>query len=90
MDNQKTDILESKKPKANVKVELIQQTDLTIEGEKIWYKILIDGSYVMSSLTDKKFEAIRLYERIIKNGGLVQENTIVSSAVIEKEVSNAK
>lgn len=82
MENVKTDVLASQKPKTET-VELIQIIESNGEKTETYYKITKGGLYVDKSFTTNEDQANGMYEVVLAHGSLINE-TVLRSHEIEK------
>lgn len=76
--------------KDTIKLELIQQEEVTPEKTKLTYHIRKDGDYVSGSLCYSEDEAKTLFKKMILNDGVLVKNTVILSETIKKGGKDAK
>lgn len=86
MDNVKTDVLASQKPKTET-VELIQVVESNGDKTETYYKITIGGLYVDKSFTNDEDKANAMYEIVLAHGSLIKE-TVLRSHEVQKGGQN--
>ena len=86
MDNVKTGVLASQKPKTET-VELIQIVESNGNKTETYYKITKGGLYVDKSFTTNEDQANAMYEVVLAHGSLIKE-TVLRSHKVQKGGQN--
>ena len=68
-----------------MRVELIKDIDVTLDGKSIWYKVQVNGDTVMGTMTKDEEAAGKWLALVVKNKGVLSTKETLQSLEISDE-----